>query len=249
LADGAALDIGGLLLKDRRMNYKTKLMGLYSLLLAACTVAFAAEQADGFKPLFNGKDLEGWEQHTGKAEYRVEDGAIVGKTVPGTPNSFLCTKKQYGDFILEFEFKVAKEMNSGVQFRSQFYEKDTVVEIAGKEKKFPADRVHGYQYEIDPSARAWTGGIYDEGRRGWLRNLKENTAAGKAFKQGEWNEGRIECQGNHIQTWINGVKAADLTDSLTPKGIIALQVHGIGNGKKHPAGEEVRWRNLRLKEL
>ncbi|MGN6556110.1 MAG: 3-keto-disaccharide hydrolase, partial [Verrucomicrobiota bacterium] len=209
----------------------------------------AADTNDGFKPLFNAKNLDGWEQHSGTAEYRVEDGAIVGKTVPNTGNSFLCTKQKYGDFVLEFEYNVAKDMNSGVQFRSLFYDKDTTLEIAGKKKKFPADRVHGYQYEIDPSERAWTGGIYDEGRRGWLKDLKNNEAAGKAFKQGEWNHARIECKGDHIQTWINGVKAAELTDSLTTNGIIALQVHGIGDGKKRHAGEEVRWRNIRIKEL
>ena len=227
-------------------------MKLKTLLIAFALSAFttlAADNVDGFKPLFNGKNLDGWEQHSGKAEYRVEDGAVVGKTVVNTGNSFLCTKKKYGDFILELEFNVAKEMNSGVQFRSEFSEKDFETEINGKKKKFPADRVFGYQYEIDPSTRAYTGGVYDEARRGWLADLKENEAARKAFKNGEWNQARIECKGDHIQTWINGVKAADFKDSMTPKGLIALQVHQIGDGKKKPAGEEVRWRNLRIKEL
>ena len=217
--------------------------------LSAFTLAAHAADKDGFKPLFNGKNLDGWDQHSGKAEYRVEEGAVVGKTVAGTGNSFLCTTIKYGDFILEFEFKVAKDMNSGVQFRSEFYEKETEAEIKGKKKKFPADRVFGYQYEIDPSTRAYTGGVYDEARRGWLNDLKDNEAARKAFKPGEWNQARIQCQGDHIQTWINGVKAADFKDSLTPKGIIALQVHGIGDGKKKAPGEEVRWRNIRIKEL
>ncbi|MBI5775318.1 MAG: DUF1080 domain-containing protein [Verrucomicrobia bacterium] len=228
---------------------KSKTISFCAALAAlAFTTTFAADK-DGFKPLFNGKNLDGWEQHSGKAEYRVEDGAVVGKTVAGTGNSFLCTTKKYGDFILEFEFNVAKEMNSGVQFRSEFSEKDFEAEINGKKKKFPADRVFGYQYEIDPSSRAYTGGVYDEARRGWLADLKENEAARKAFKNGEWNQARIECKGDHIQTFINGVKAADFKDSMTPKGIIALQVHGIGDGKKKPAGEEVRWRNIRIKEL
>jgi hypothetical protein len=204
---------------------------------------FAAE--DGFVPLFNGKDLSGWEQHSGKAEYRVEEGAIVGKTVANTGNSFLCTKESYGDFVLEFEFKVAPDMNSGVQFRSEFFDKDTELSVDGKTRKIPADRVHGYQYEIDPSPRSYTGGIYDEARRGWLFDLKENEPARKAFKQGDWNLARIECKGAHIQTFINGVKAADVTDSMTLKGIIGLQVHGIG--KKAP-GDEIRWRNLRIRK-
>jgi hypothetical protein len=204
---------------------------------------FAAE--DGFVPLFNGKDLSGWEQHSGKAEYRVEEGAIVGKTVANTGNSFLCTKESYGDFVLEFEFKVAQDMNSGVQFRSEFFDKDTELSVDGKTRKIPADRVHGYQYEIDPSPRSYTGGIYDEARRGWLFDLKENEPARRAFKQGDWNLARIECKGAHIQTFINGVKAADVTDSMTLKGIIGLQVHGIG--KKAP-GDEIRWRNLRIRK-
>jgi hypothetical protein len=217
----------------------------------AATLAFTLHAADkdGFKPLFNGKNLDGWEQHGGKAEYRVENGAVVGKTVAGTPNSFLCTQKRYGDFILEFEFKVARDMNSGVQFRSLVFDKETEAMVKGKAKKIPVDRVHGYQYEIDPSDRAYTGGVYDEGRAGWLFDLKENEAARKAFKQGEWNQARVECRGDHIQTWINGVKAADFKDSTTSKGLIALQVHGIGDGKKKPPGEEVRWRNIRIKEL
>jgi hypothetical protein len=203
---------------------------------------------DGFVSLFDGKTLDGWEQHSGVAEYRVEDGAVVGKTVAGTGNSFLCTKKKYADFIFEFEFKVHPEMNSGVQFRSEYYKEETTVEIAGKPKKFPADRVFGYQFEIDPSKRAYTGGVYDEARRGWLFDLKDNEPARLAFKQNEWNKARIECRGDSIKTWINGVPAADFKDALTKEGLIALQVHGIGH-KTEKAGSEVRWRNLRIKEL
>ncbi len=217
------------------------------LVSALCFFSATTFAEEGFTPLFNGKDFTGWEQHSGKAAYRVEDGVVVGKTVAGTGNSFMCTKQEYGDFVLEFDFKVAKDMNSGVQFRSQFYAKETEIEIAGKKKKFPADRVHGYQYEIDPSPRAYTAGIYDEARRGWLKDLKGNEAAQKAFKQDDWNTARIECKGDSIKTWINGVQAAELKDGLTQKGIIALQVHGIGKGKN--PGEEIRWRNIRIKEL
>jgi len=213
----------------------------------ACTGA--ARAADGWIALFNGKTLDGWEQRSGTALYRVEDGAIVGKTVAKTGNTFLCTKETYGDFILEFEFKVADGMNSGVQFRSEFYTKDTETEVNGKKKKYSADRVFGYKYEFDPSPRAYTGGVYDEARRGWLVDLKDKPAAQKAFKNGGWNQARIECKGDHIQTWINGVKAADFKDSMTLKGLIALQVHGIGDGTKRKPGEEIRWRNIRLKRL
>lgn len=220
---------------------KTSLLKVLPFVLSL--PAFAAEE--NFVSLFNGKDLSGWEQHSGKAEYRVEDGAIVGKTVANTGNSFLCTKEAYGDFVLEFEFKVAPGMNSGVQFRSEFFDKETELTVDGKVKKIPADRVHGYQYEIDPSERSYTGGVYDEARRGWLFDLKENEAARKAFKQGDWNAARIECKGPRIQTFINGVKAADFSDSMTLKGIIGLQVHGIG--KKAP-GEEVSWRKIRIRK-
>lgn len=222
-----------------------------SLLLsvtAILAVALAHAQSDEWVSLFNGKNLEGWEQHSGTAEYRVEDGAIVGKTVLGTGNTFLCTSKKYGDFILELEFKVPEGMNSGIQFRSAYYDEETTIEINGKAKKFPADRVHGYQYEIDPSPRAYTGGVYDEARRGWLFDLKDKPEARAAFKQGEWNKARIECRGDSIKTFINDVPAAELTDGLTREGIIALQVHGIG-GKTESAGKEIRWRNIRIKEL
>lgn len=222
----------------------------FAFALAATVLGVTGVRAaDGWIELFNGKNLDGWEQRSGTAKYRVEDGAIVGQTVANSANTFLCTKKTYGDFILEFEFKVAPEMNSGVQFRSEYYTKETEAQIKGKKKKFPADRVFGYQYEIDPSARSFTGGVYDEARSGWLVDLKDNEPARKAFKQGEWNKARIECHGDRIQTWINGVQAADLRDAQTSRGIIALQVHGIGDGTKKKPGEEIRWRNLRLKEL
>src|SRR6187402_1363478 len=121
---------------------------LRTLCLSALVFTAAQAQETPWVPLFNGKDLAGWAQHSGKAEYRVEDGCVVGKTVAGTGNSFMCTTKDYANFILEFDFKVPAGMNSGVQFRSQFYDKDTEMEINGKKFKFAADRVHGYQFEI-----------------------------------------------------------------------------------------------------
>jgi hypothetical protein len=220
---------------------------LLVLLMTGFSVILTAAPADdGWKPLFNGKDLDGWVQRGGKAKYRVEDKQIVGTSVPNTSNSFLCTKRDYADFILELEFKVAPNLNSGVQVRSQCFEKGKTVEVNGKKIKISAGRVHGYQVEIDPSERAWSGGIYDEGRRGWLNDLKSNEAARKAFKQNEWNKFRIECRGDSIKTWLNGVAAADLKDSLTPSGFIALQVHAVG---KENEPREVRFRNLRIKEL
>lgn len=203
--------------------------------------------ADDFKPLFDGKTLDGWKQHGGKAKYTVEDGAIVGTSVPNTANSFLCTEKEYGDFILELEFKVHPQLNSGVQIRSQVFSEEKEIELEGKKRKVPADRVHGYQVEIDPSERSYSGAIYDEARRGrFLADLKDNEPARKAFKQNEWNKFRIECRGDSIKTWINDVPAVDLKDGLTPKGVIALQVHGVGK-REDPL--DVRWRNIKIQEL
>ncbi len=215
--------------------------------LAVCVSTVWGADEEGFKPLFDGKTLDGWHQHGGKAKYRVEDGAIVGSSVPNTPNSFLCTEKQYGDFILELEFKVDPALNSGVQIRSEVFDEPKEIEVEGKKIKVGADRVHGYQVEIDPSARSYSGAIYDEGRRGrFLADLKDNEAARNAFKQNEWNKFRIECRGDNIKTWINDVPAIDLKDDVTAKGYICLQVHGVGK-KEEPL--EVAWRNIKIKEL
>ncbi len=213
----------------------------------ATPAADAKPDAHGWVDLFNGKDLAGWTQRGGKAKYRVEGDSIVGTTAPNTPNSFLCTEKDYGDFILELEFKVDPKMNSGVQIRSQIFDEPKTLEHDGKQIKIAAGRVHGYQVEIDPGARAWTGGIYDEGRRGWLDDHKDNPAAREAFKNGQWNKFRVECNGDSIKTYVNGVPAADLKDAMTPKGFIALQVHSIGKDQKEPM--EVAWRNIRIQEL
>lgn len=183
-------------------------------------------------PLFNGKDLSGWEQKGGKANYEVKEGMIVGSTVHNTPNSFLTTSKMYDDFILELDFKVDSSMNSGIQIRSNSI------------PQYQNGRVHGYQVEIDPSARAWSGGIYDEGRRGWLYSLENDPEAQKAFKQNEWNHYRIEALGDTIKTWVNGVPTAYLIDDKTNNGFIALQVHAIGEDEE--AGKEIMWKNVKI---
>jgi hypothetical protein len=193
--------------------------------------AFAKDEP--WKKIFDGKTLDGWTKRGSDATYRVEGDAIVGTTVQGSTNTFLCTDETYGNFILELEFKVHPKMNSGVQIRSQSL------------ADYRDFTVHGYQVEIDPSKRAWTGGIYDEGRRGWLYDLDEKPEAQKAFKQNEWNHFRIEAKDDSIKTWINDVPAADLKDSMTARGFIALQVHGTRSRKPH----EVRWRNIRIINL
>ncbi|MEX2579855.1 MAG: family 16 glycoside hydrolase [Verrucomicrobiales bacterium] len=205
-------------------------------LLALVSLPFLlhADEPGEWTDLFNGKNLDGWVQRGGEAKYTVEDGAIVGETVPKTPNSFLCTEKDYGDFILEVEFKVDPTLNCGVQIRSL------------SKPDYKDGRVHGYQVEIDPSDRGWSGGIYDEGRNGWLDDLSDNPEASYAFKQNDWNRYRVEAVGDRVRTWINGVPAADLTDDTTAKGFVALQVHGIGNREEKL---QVRYRNIRIQDL
>ena len=209
------------------------------LSLTWCAISAAD---DGWTPLLEGDNLDGWVQQGGEAEYAVEEGVV------NTPNSFLCTKRHYRDFELELEFLVSPEMNSGIQIRSNAYSAPSVLAVATddggvREINVPAGRVHGYQVEIDPSDRAWSAGIYDEGRRGWLNNLEENQRAREAFWQNKWNHYRIRCRGDHIQTWINGIPAADLHDDMTASGFIALQVHGIG-GNEPEEPLQVKWRGL-----
>ncbi|MBC8109975.1 MAG: DUF1080 domain-containing protein [Verrucomicrobia bacterium] len=185
--------------------------------------------------LFNGKDLKNWKQRGGKAVYEVKNKMIIGTSTPETPNSFMCTEKEYLNFILELEVKVDTSLNSGIQIRSH---------------SLPAYKngvVHGYQVEIDPSARAWSGGLYDEQRRGWLFKLDGKPEAQKAFKKYDWNKYRIEALNNRITTFINGVPCTDFTDTLqAEKGFIALQVHSIK--KPWQAGKQVMWRNIRIIE-
>jgi len=198
-------------------------------LLCIFTISISAQN---WEPLFNGKNLKGWKKLNGKAEYKIVDDAIVGVSKMGTPNTFLATAKNYGDFILEFDFKVDDGLNSGVQFRSLSL------------KDYKNYRVHGYQFEIDPSARAWSGGIYDEARRNWLYPMTENPAGQKAFKNNAWNTARIEAIGNSIRTWVNGIPCANIWDDMTLSGFIALQVHSIGNADQE--GKTVSWKNIRI---
>ena len=184
--------------------------------------------------IFNGRDLTGWQVINGSAEYSVENKTIIGTSKLNTPNSFLATEKEYSDFILEYEAKTDVLLNSGVQIRSLSL------------PEYNNGRVHGYQVELDPSARAWTGGIYDEARRGWLYNLECNPKAKKAYKPEKFNKFRIEAIGNHIRIWLNGIPTVDLIDDMTPSGIIALQVHGIGKDESK-AGKTAEFRNIAVK--
>ncbi|MFA7228048.1 MAG: DUF1080 domain-containing protein [Melioribacteraceae bacterium] len=196
-------------------------------------VSYSVGAQGGWRNLFNGKDLEGWKQLNGSAKYSVVDNMLVGETVLNSPNSFLCTTELFSNFILEFEMKVDSNLNSGVQFRSESY------------PEYQKGRVHGYQVEVDPAPRAWSGGIYDEARRLWLYSLERNEPGRKAFKNNHWNKFRVEAIGSSIRTWVNGVPCANIIDNMTPKGFIGLQVHSIGSNKNLD-GIKVFWKKIRI---
>ena len=200
------------------------------LVMVFNSVSLTAQE--GWIPLFNGENLDGWEVLNGTADYQVENEKIIGIAELNTPNTFLATEQTYGDFILEFEVRVDPRLNSGVQIRSL------------SQDDYRNGRVHGYQVEIDPSERKWSGGIYDEARRGWLYPLAGNEKARDAFMNGHWNHFRVEAVGNEIRTWINGVQCANLYDEMTAEGFIALQVHSIRD--EEVAGATVEWKNLRI---
>jgi sugar phosphate isomerase/epimerase len=191
-----------------------------------------------WQSLFDGKTLTGWERKKGgDAKYTVKDKAIVGQTVPNTKNSFMGTVRDYGDFVLELEFKVDPKLNGGIQIRGQ------------SSPDYQDGRVHGYQIEIDPDVergRMWTGGLYDEGRRGWLAEVRDNPAAKNAFKAEDWNLLRIEADGESFKTFLNDVPVVDAVDPMDISGFIALQVHQVG---KREEPFYVSWRNIRIKDF
>ncbi len=205
-----------------------KLLAKYALSAWVVTSITASVSAQNWKHLQDPKD---WEQKGGSAEYQWSNNLVEGTTVANTPNSFLTTKTHYSDFILEFMVWVDPAINSGVQIRSH------------SKKDYKDGRVHGYQVELDPSPRAYSAGIYDEGRRMWMYPLSRNPKARKAFRNGEWNQVRVEAVGDNISTWVNGIQCANLTDELTASGFIGLQVHSV---KAELAGKKVKWKDIRI---
>ncbi|HEU4590115.1 MAG TPA: DUF1080 domain-containing protein [Steroidobacteraceae bacterium] len=196
--------------------------------MAMASGAWAAGQPES---LFDGKTLAGWKTLGGGADYQIVDGAIVGSSRPGVPNSFLVTEKEYGDFILDFDVRQdVGPTNSGVQFRSL------------STPEFENGRVHGYQADIDPSERRWSGGIYEEAQRGWFYTGEMNPAARTLYEFGKWNHYRIEAIGPRLRVWINGQPAADVIDDATKSGFFGLQVHSIE--KPEDAGRTTTWKNL-----
>ncbi len=204
------------------------------ILVILVVISFGTYAAKGnWDKLFNGKDLTGWERLNGTAEYTIVNGEIVGTSKTNSPNTFLATKKIFGDFILEYEMKMDTGLNSGVQIRSL------------STPDYNNGRVHGYQVECDDAPRGWSAGIYDEARRGWLYPMEYNQAAKKSYKRAEWNKYRVEAIGNSIRTWLNDVPCANLIDDMTPAGFIALQVHAIGKEVAN-AGKTISWRDIRI---
>ncbi|MGZ3871355.1 MAG: 3-keto-disaccharide hydrolase [Mucilaginibacter sp.] len=206
-----------------------------AIVLLAGLIIPLAGHSQSTKAIFDGKTLRGWKRLAGTADYKVQDGAIVGTTVINSGNTFLVTEKEYGDFILEMDTRIESPLsNSGIQTRSHY-------NAAGNDGK---GKVYGRQFEIDPSDRKWSGGIYDEGRRDWLYPLDLNAEAKDIFKVGVYNHIRIECIGNEMRTWINGVAIADVVDTVDNKGFIGLQVHAVN--KPEQAGKKVYFKNIRI---
>jgi hypothetical protein len=196
-------------------------------------------------PLFDGKSLDSFAVRGGKAEYKLEEGVIVGKTVEGSPNTFLCPKKDYGDFELVFEVKCDPDLNSGVQVRSHVYAKDTPQPSDAKRIR-KAGEVYGPQVEIAANGNA--GRVWDEARHTKWLDPELNEKGSKAYKPGEWNPYRVVAQGDRIRTWVNGVPVADVRvpEKEDATGMIGLQVHSIKAGT---GPYTVRWRNLQIREL
>jgi hypothetical protein len=204
-----------------------------------------------WQPWFADGTLKGFQVVSGVASYKVENGALVGTTVDGSPNTFLATEKPVKDFELRFEVKVDDELNSGVQVRSHLAkEGDPAPEGSKGNKPLPVGRLYGPQCEIAINGTA--GDFYDEARRGTWWSILTKTeavrtdAAKAAFKKGEWNAYRIVVKGDHYQSWINGVATADFTQPGDAEGHIGFQVHGI---KKGSGPYSVRWRNVKFRTL
>lgn len=210
------------------------LIPLLALAFVAPASGGGPAAAEGWTPLFDGESLDGWTVRGGAAEYSVEDGAIVGTTVEGSPNTFLC-KGDYRDFELELEVRCDPRLNSGVQVRSHVYDQDHP----------RAGVVYGPQCEVARRETGTAGRFYDEGRRGeWLCEIRPD--ARDAFRDDGWNRYRIVVQGDRYRSWINGVPASDFRDNLDERGFVGLQVHGIPKGE---GPYRVRWRNIRIREL
>jgi len=210
------------------MKFSKKLFVTFIIL----TVLTGFAGAQSWTNLFDSGNLDGFEKRNGTAEYKLEGDELIGISALETPSTYLCTKEKFSDFILEVDVKVEVGLNSGIQFRSNSL------------PDYRNGQVHGYQCEIDPSERKWSGGIFDQSRRGWIYPVTMNEPGRQAFQNGQWNKYRIEAIGNEIRTWINGVQVTNLVDAMTAEGFIAFQVHSIRNEEQD--GLTVRWKGARV---
>jgi hypothetical protein len=207
---------------------------MHDVLIAALSVVLCttAPAAEVWTSLFDGQSVETWTNPYEWGKAWVEDGQIH---LQANKKFFLLTGETYRDFIFEGEVKMPEgKSNSGFMFRCH---------------QRP-NRVWGYQAEVDPSERQWSGGLYDEGRRGWLNPDRDDPASVKAFvtstkgafKRYEWNRYRIHCVGPSLRIFVNGVPTTDFFDAVDREGYIAVQHHG-------EKGQIYRFRGLRIREL
>lgn len=215
---------------------------------------------DGWKDLFDGKTLNGWEvinqdwdHPDSKPDFYVESNMLIcNTTLDNSGGGYLVTEKPYDNFILELDVKTDTTLNSGIQCRSRVWKRDTVTTfLNGRgeigQSKWRAGYVWGYQIEIDPSTRAWSGGLYEPGNRGWLVTLAGNESAQKAFNPNDWNHFKIVMDGDRIQSWVNGTLVVDTIDKMSKSGFIGLQFHGAQNELQK--NKKTMWKNIKIKEL
>ncbi len=184
--------------------------------------------------LFNGKNLRGWKALNGFAEFKVENNTIIGVTTKGSPSTYLSTKKEYTNFILEYETTIDDGLNGGVQIRSQH------------DPSKGKNSVYGPQVEAETSPRGWSGGIFDQSRNGWRYTTEYNPEVKSAWNHKKWNKIKVIACGNRIATWVNGVNIANLVEDKVETGFISLQVHAAGGDK---VGKLTKWRNINLTEI
>lgn len=237
---------------------------LLTTLLVVVTITSCHNKSakqDGWVDLFDGKTLNGWKvlnqdwtNPDSKPDFYVENNMIVCNTTMNNEGGYLVTDKSYSDFILEFDVKIDTSLNSGLQCRSRVWEKDTTsIYVAGDAQgtkvpsKWRAGYVWGYQIEVDPSRRAWSGGLYEPGNRGWIVTLAGNEVARNAFKPLDWNHYKIKMDGNKIQVWVNDIPTVNTTDDMSSSGFLGLQFHGAY--LEWQKDKKSMWKNIRIKEL
>jgi hypothetical protein len=248
-------------MQSLRFFTRTALITSFSFFVIAMACKNKSANQDGWQNLFDGKTLNGWKvlnqdwtNPDSKPDFYVENNMIVCNTVMGNEGGYLITEKKYDNFILEFDVKIDTSLNSGLQCRSRMWEKDTTtVYVAGDVNgtkhitKWQPGYVWGYQIEVDPSSRAWSGGLYEPGNRGWIVTLAGNETARKAFKPAEWNHFKILMNGSKIQTWVNEIPIVDTTDDMSSSGFIGLQFHGAYYD--YQKDKKSMWKNIRIKEI